>query len=291
MKKSIVLITIVLIFIVLVSCGKSTKNSNDTEKDAHQFDVYESYVCDMANDGLISEYEKTWWTGTSIKKGVVNSEKYIKIDEIDFEGVGKYTRSRLGIMQWQETDYYQCDDDVKVGFRAGEFCNYHKGSVSDELNKNKSQIIPYDVLLKTAKEIAGKYIDTDAYILYETTKTLYESLKLYSFEFVRHVNGYRTSDRFLINITEYGTIRTLSIGNIEKFNDVLTENIVGDKVNASLDFKLESVYSNRKEQYSYDVIDQTLTYSPEGDLIVVSQIEVHFVNGINTGVVLSTVIE
>lgn len=37
-------------------------------------DILDTYVIDMANDGIISEFEKTWWTGSSQQESEVQKE-------------------------------------------------------------------------------------------------------------------------------------------------------------------------------------------------------------------------
>ena len=60
----------------------------------------------------------------------------------------------------------------------------------------------------------------------------------------------------------------------------------------SIDKKLNKIYTeDLGYDYTYKIVKQTLAYSPENDLVVVSQIEVSVKDKYNTGVLLATVIE
>lgn len=63
-------------------------------------------------------------------------------------------------------------------------------------------------------------------------------------------------------------------------------------LNKSIETKLNSIYS-KNYSYSYEIINQTLTFTPEEQLAIISQIELELIkNGDkhNTGVVLTTII-
>lgn len=281
MKKiHIFTIIVCLLMCLLFSCADKKDNGNN--------DVYQSFVCDMANDGIIKQTDKSWWSGKSNKKDNIKKRKVI-FDGSTFDC--NYTYTRCNVYDHSDTDYYLSNEGIKIGLNSedGSFYSYFKSDVSGEISFPVLENA-YQMAYDKAIDYALKYIDLDDYELFVEETKLYDEITQYEFNFIRKIGHYKTGDSVSIYITDRGTLRGFYVKNIGVFNGFSENDIDISGIEKSLKNKLEQLYADKNEPYEYDIKEQTLTYSPEGDLVIVSVIEISFKESYNTGVVLATVI-
>ena len=91
----------------------------------------------------------------------------------------------------------------------------------------------------------------------------------------------------------------MHIGHIGGFDNVDVSKIEKEELDKALDNKLKELYSNIQDNsniqsYSYNVLKQTMAYTPENDLAIVSEVEVEIMledgSGYETAVSLATVV-
>ena len=292
-----------LVFVIVLCCSLLTacynnKNSetSDDNKNTSKF-IYDSYVCDMTNDGLIIDTEKTWWNGISAIDNNALKNISLKFEESSFDC--EYMYSRLDYLDWRTKNYYLSDDGITIIIDSIDqtICGFHKGRLTSELQMNDCAD-PYNEARKIAKQYASQYVDISKYSIEESDPYNYShtidgktvEIPLYSFRFTKYVDDYPTSDRISVQITSKGTLRTLHINNIGAFDNIDLSILDSQKLDSTIDAKIRELYSNRVTTYSYTVEKNTLTYSPEGNLVIVSQIILRINNDYNTGVILATVI-
>lgn len=284
MKK---ILSVLLIFALLL-IGFNFVSCKETEKSGK---LYDSFICDMANDGIITEFEKNWWDGMPKEDSMAEKEKQITLEGITYNC--KYSHSEYSLYSSAlENVYsdYPHTIDITIDSSNNKVIGFHK--------KN---LLMYDYSLKpdvyttkeeaflVAKAEAEQHINIDEYMV---TATVYQPKSIdvteYQFDFVRYVDGFPTSERVYISVTSKGDIRTMHICNIDLFKDK-TISIDKDVLAKSVENKLNEVYA-QKYDFTYKIVKQTLACSPEGEFVIVSQIEVSLVDMYSTGVILATVI-
>lgn len=287
--KKILIICCVVCCMFISACGNSS-----TAK------AYESYVCDMASDGIISEFEKTWWTGLPIIDEKVQARKIFSFASESY--AGEYALLLFAKNSPVRFDrYYDKEKGVslKLESQTGKFMGIH----FDSLLKNDYIAMPdkdnsHEFALARATSLASEYIDTEKYTLEEEQSVVYATdndsnkVILYTFRFVKYIDGFATSEQVYVNVTSKGDLFTLTVSNIGLFDDTHDIKIDRDALDESLNLKIKALYGDRYT-YSYDIYTQTLTYSPDGELTVVSAIDLELRSDVTlvSGVMLATVID
>lgn len=291
MKKNILgLILSLSIYIIILSACAAKKPQTVN---------YKSFISDMASDGIIQEAEKDWWLGKTESSEFVKKENEIIFQNKKFNC--SYLYSYLSPNSPIRLNVYRDDNEkAELFFDATteKFTGLH---FFDLLNPDYAQKegIDEDEVLEIAQQIAAQYINFDMYEMISSTidvtldsESVSDNIVLFEYKFIRYVNEWPTSDQLYICITSKGDLRTLHIENIGLFEK--EQNIFIDQaaLNSSIESKLDTIYSDN-DFYSYEIMNQTLTYTPDWQLAVVSQIELKITKGGNcypTGVVLTTII-
>lgn len=271
MKRFVFAILTILYILLLGACSLS----QGTKK----AELYNSYVVDTANDGIIAEVEWEWWLGQRINnKEAAASKKWLDGEK---EIVVQYSYSDYLPFSCLLTDFYNgeecilsyCADNGKlVGVHYSNLINkdyYQKKDVED----------PYHFAKEKAMNIAAEHIEIPSYCLDESTQTLTyndEAITLYTFKFIKCVNEYMTSDYFCVQITSKGDLRTMRIGDIGLYNNVDLSAIDKDILEQSIAQKMSELYRTQGK-YSYSVQEQSLAFTPEGETVIVSRIYVNIV--------------
>lgn len=287
--KKILIICCVVCCMFISACG----NPSTTK-------AYESYVCDMANDGIISEFEKTWWTGLPIIDENIQAVKNFSFASESY--AGEYDSSLFAKNSPVRFDrYYDKEKGVSLKFESqtGKFMGIH----FDSLLKNDYIAMTdkdnsHEFALETATRLASEYIDTEKYTLEEEESVVYATdndsnkVILYTFRFVKYIDGFATSEQVYVNVTSKGDLFTLTVSNIGLFDNAGDIKIDRKALDESLNSKIKALYGDRYT-YLYDIYKQTLTYSPDGELTVVSAIDLELRSDVTlvSGVMLATVID
>ena len=263
--------------------------------------TYISYVTNMSNDGLLKAVDKDWWSGIESKRDNAEENKTVIHKDIEFKG--EYKNSYIRNNNWYVTDVYKTDDNKTFYLRAdnGEFLGYF--DISQEFDRKESTLKernnPHNDAEKLAREIAAEYVDISKYDMREETPSEYslitdkeEKTTIYTFEFVKQMAGFDTSDTVYIQVSAKGQVRTLKISNTGEFDKINNLTVNMEKLNNSIKEKMLALYGDYSS-YNYEVTEQTLTYTPENNLAIVSLVEVTVNTGettIDSGIVLTTVI-
>ena len=287
MKKSVSFILIILLLLSTLNFMSCSNRRNDST-------IYDSYICDMANDGIITEMEKEWWNGILIKNSLAEKEKEITVQGVTYDF--SYDFSEVCGFSSHYVDIYRSKDttiQISVLPSSNEVVGFHRYDLFDDEYLLKQDLYETsESALPMAKEIASRYIGINDYRVESQTSDSYsKKIKEHIFDFVRYVDGYPTCEGVYIAITSKGDFRTLAIHDIGLFENKQIS-VDKDVLQKSIDKKLNKIYTeDLGYNYTYKIVKQTLAYSPENDLVVVSQIEVSVKDKYNTGVLLATVIE
>lgn len=271
MKRCVFIILTILYILSLGACSLS----QETEK----AELYNSYVVDAANDGIITEVEWEWWLGQRINnKEAAASKKWLDGEK---EMVVQYSYSDYLPFSCVLTDFYNgegcilsyCSDNGKlVGVHYSNLINkdyYQRKDVED----------PYHFAKEKAMNMAKEYIEISSYRLDESTQTLSytdETITLYTFKFIKCINEYMTSDYFYVQITSKGDLRTMRLGDIGIYNNVDLSTVDKDKLEQSIAHKMRELY-HTQGKYSYSIQEQSFAFTPEGEAVIVSRIYVNIV--------------
>ncbi len=279
---------------VLVLCALWLSGCGAKEEKTVYSGVGGSYIVDGSND-IASKIEVDWWLGKSTQKdSLKETKKTEKIQGKTYDTA--YEKSLLENFDWQYTDVYSAKG-ITLYYKEGSFTGYHITS-REFLDAQKEIAMPsdpYQNALSVAQKCAEQYIRTEDYVLEETIVNSFYDIDLpmtvYVFRFVKHHSGFRTSESVYVEVTEKGGIRSFHIKNIGAFDGSLEIQIDKQAIEQSVANVLENTYGGEERLLEYEIVKQTLTYTPEGDLAVCSQVEGTRAAGTKTGIVITTVLE
>lgn len=233
---------------------------------------YRSYVCALANSSYAPKMEIDF---SNDKEGIAPPFSSIKVN---FEGTEynlSYTTSsrKTGNMYRKHTYSFSTlslymneatQECVGFWFTPAEF------AADDKLPDIENF---EDEFLNMSDEYVSQFINTKDYErTYEIPK--FNSLantKIYKVIYTKYYNGIKTNDTVDIEITSKGKIKSLHINNVGAFDDI-TKEIDIDKVNQSVEDKVYTSCS--REVLDCEISDQYLGFTPEGDLIVISHVNI-----------------
>ena len=279
-----------LSMLVLAACNINTAGKVD-------FQGYETYVIDMTNDGLVEKIERDWWSGISTTDETVEKNKTVTYDGTEY--IVEYDRSQCRGFEHSSTDVYR-NRDVEFYFYSedGAFKGFHFGMFGngDFLEPDIEESYKYAVA--KAKEVATQYIDIEDYQIEEDISVHDDEdyqVTLYTFRFIKYIGNYRTTDDLYIQITSKGDVRTFDLGEIGAFDELKDMEVDVEKLEASIENKFNYIYNDAPYNIIYnkeDVVKQTMAYTPERQLVIVTQIEPYvdtgYGTGFETGIVLAT---
>ncbi len=295
MKKISALIISLIFCLMLAAC-----NSDKTQS------KYQTFVCDCANDGLKINLEndryKDWW-GKDETNSTAPETKQATFDGVDYSS--SYVWSDIPASRHNMRDTYINEDrnaELSFDSLSGEFAGiffYYTWENYDAADIENS----HDKALEQAKQLASGYIDLDEYVLTETQDPHYKDdeenteigqhgegrITVYDFTFTKKVNGFNTSDSFVVGITSKGDLQSFHAYDTGLFEQRDVPEIDKDELAKSIDENLKEIYS--KYEYTYEIVKQTLTLSPEEKAVVVSQIALDVKDKCKTGILLATEIE
>ena len=283
MKKilSLILIT-TLCFTAFSSCGNTettpTTGSTANTQAPHisTLPAYESYICDMANDGYIQSVDKDWWMGGYTNEKV--SELTLKVNMPDKEYTVNYRNTYQSNGAAYKTHTYKDSRgeltyyvNATTGKSVGFFLEYSKLMNEDSLPNVENYKTE---MLTLADNYAKQYIDLSNYKRTYTEKEFDDHLPnttIYDIIYTKYYNGTATNDKISIQITSKGTIRKFTFNNTSAFDNI-SLTIDMQKLTASIETKINASYSQKILDYSIN--EQYLAYSPNGDPIIISKITI-----------------
>ncbi len=285
MKKMIAMFSAVIL--VLSMCCTACSREGNKPK------LYDSYVCDMMNDGIIQKAETDWWSVIRPNNPSAEQQKKLTYDGTTYNFV--YSTSRGGRYDSFDIDRYTDSThgiDISVIQGSNDIVGFHRwGLITDEYSFEPDVYATPESALPMARKIASRYIDVDEYRLDVEVVQMgkrAKEYKSYAFRFVRCIDDFYTSERVYVFISSKGDLITFHFRNLGLFKDKQIS-VDKDALEKSIKAKLDELYASNYA-YDYTIERQTLAYTPGGDLAVVSQITVSLVDIGNTGVDLTTVI-
>ncbi len=283
----------VLIFSIICCSCEEGKNENKnsasineatplvlTKKDSK----YKSYVGSVANgDGSIKT-ELTWGQSSYFNRKGVQKEKKAIFNKQEYCGI--YEESLYGAGDWVATDIY-LDGKTTLKFRAdnGEFT----GFVNDSAVVKRQELLIKNVenskeqIEKIAKNYASQYADISEYTLDEYFEDVYKTsvdgyefeLKYHIFRYRKYVDGYRTKDYVYIKITNKGVLWSLTVSHLGEFDNIPKDSIDDGQLENAINNKIYDLYSDSESKVlSYSIDNHLLTYSPKGELVIISDVTV-----------------
>lgn len=301
MKKNVCVVCVflcILISSMLVACNNGVAPTNNQLSSENTLPIeneslYNSYVVDTANDGVLSSIDKDWWiyalqenSDAASEKTIYHEGKYIKVD-YGFSTFPSYSKYMVDHYHSKDFNFtFRSSDGKLVGMQAMLF--------DDDYFQKEDVDNAYLSAREMAHAFAKKYVDLSQYHLQEYTSLRTKDDKeiaLYTFSFIKYVDGHKTTDYFDIQITSKGDILEWKIGDTGEFDSVQRTAIDKTILKNSVEKKMYALYASKGE-YSYCVKNQIMAYSPDGQLVVISQIEaeIKLNDGFSysTGVVIAT---
>lgn len=287
MKRIIVILLIIMLF--LASCGVDNKNVESK---------YQSFVCDMANDGIVSKADVDYWMGISRTNDSAPQSQRVVFEGEEYNAV--YYSSWIGSLWPFEVNEYHSDDNKATFYlRADndELVYYGLISWTSLVDKFREHPLSLEEARDIADELAEKHINITEYFVTESIKpvSFYEGDDYvnYYFEYVRYVDGLPTTDTVNITLGYNGGLIFAGWPNAGLFSDKGNINIDISEIDRSVESKLEEVYGE-KYDFSYEQSFRKLTYTPEMELAVVTGLNISLLlkgggESYNSGIVIVTI--
>lgn len=200
----------------------------------------------------------------------ISPNKTINVNGIEWNV--DYTISEKGYLYKNNLDYYEKNENgvyVQIGINedTGVVDSYSWVDVKYTENKNVSELTEEDCL-DVAKTYLSKFVTSDEY---EVVNIRYmeipEYKAIFDIEFVRVIDGVKTSDKAYIGVTVFGDVIShlfVSLG--EMADATLPTDEEMKIIEANVDEKLDTIYGNVSADYdvSYEIADKILVKLSDG---------------------------
>ena len=275
-----------IVFVLLISCQLYTGCQFNPEI------KYESFIGDVASDGIIPAKEIAVWQGVDTYLENMVDEK------ISIQGqtyTGKYQDTSIHYYSSVAIDNYLDENMITFGIEH----ETRKFRYLNRLNQDLFSTEPFlddvenwqEVAIALAKKIAGEYInveeyqmklDDDPWIYEKTIDGNCGQVTFYDIEFCKQVQGYPSSDRISLTISSKGNLVRLSLGDIGVLDNISIQ-INKEDVNSSINAIVEDVY----QQIGYTVLStemsqQKICMTPEKELTIVSLVDIEIADEVTT---------
>lgn len=286
MKKSICLV-IVICFLFLSSCTRQPIAQKDEV-------MYRSFISDCADDGIVKKTEMDWWNGQYENNSTVEKEKIVNFQGVNYQA--EYEESTLPYSRYNMKDvYYNSETGVEFYFSDNQFAGIHFSHLLlDYDNYNaKDNIMDESKALKMAKAVVQQYVDINEYKIEISAKNVLgmPETYLYRVSFIKEIGGFETSDEAIVTITSKGDIRTLSLYDIGLYDDIKVPNVDASKLRESIYTKIDEIYEKYPKHEILSIENQSLSLSPQKDIVVVSEIHMKLDEQLETLVNLVTYVD
>ena len=257
MKKIIAIFISLLMIISLASCTQTEPYS------VLEVGGYDNFSGADHQSEITLEIE-------NYSKILKSSKKTVKVNGVDWDV--EYYASQKGYLYKNNLDCYEKKSDgvyVQIGIneKTGVVDSYSWVDVNYCENKTDPELSEEDCL-NIAKTYLNEFIDSDDY---EVINTRYleipEYRAIYDFEFVRMIDGVKTSDKANIGVSVFGDVIShlfISLGEMD--GAVLPTNEEMQIIQDNVDNKVKDIYDNVSEQYdiSYNISDKVLVKLSNG---------------------------
>ena len=257
----------VLLMLLLSACKQKPSPESEYQKipvpDANP-SVYTTYTLTALGDGFPYETEIDWDSDFG-KRDSADKTKSISFHGQTYECIYEESRRSFDSGTWYDT-YTTGDFEFYLDAENGSFAGYWMNK--DRLLKEERSLPDCDDPLTVAKRAVSEYVPVEEYRV-ERDADGRKDDTLYNYTFVKYLGDIRTSDRILVTISSKGVVRMLQMNNTGKFDDLQPSVVNQEELKKSIEYKLLYWYSDHFN-YTYTVSKQTLGFSPEGDLIMVT---------------------
>ncbi len=278
MKKLLSLILLLILICV-----------NSVACESEEIPIYtgNTVIIATANDGISlggGLYENLW------SQEYFKSEEAKQFAECEFEGgkySGEYYKSIVPMGSSYVIHWYRTTSGCEFALNAktnkldrinllGTNEAYWGEAMRGELEN------PEDTAFEVARKIAEKYINIDEYE--ETISTRRKAdqvvngttypMGYYFVTYTKMVQGLPTTDSVSIKVFSTGRVGSIAFGDMNAF-DEMTQEINMEEINADIKSALEYTYgaSEKYSLVSYEITNQTLMLTPEGEFVITSNIQ------------------
>ncbi|MBR5060251.1 MAG: hypothetical protein IKX06_05700 [Clostridia bacterium] len=268
--KTIIASTLALVLCCLtVSC--SVQKTVEPEPQEIQESKYKSVVCDTELNSSVIDKEVFYWS-------VPGEVKDLKDKQICYEGenynLTYISSSREPFSPYEEDEYYD-GDKSHFSFRSDtdEMTGYIFNVWGLDMSDYVYDPLTIDAAQTIAENLAEKYIKVEDYAMTSTaipyTEMNCDEYICYRFIFTRHIGGIPTKDYMAVTIGNDGRLISFRCSTAGLFSG--KDNIEFDKeeVEKSIALKINELFLEKYE-YVYTTGERLLTYTPNGELILLS---------------------
>ena len=269
--------------------------------------MYKTMVISGSNDEVGTKQEWDGWNGEYFEKAKLKGEtRTVTFGNKQY--VGTYVNSCIDVRDPYVTDFYLTEKGgVDFGLRedTGElvYINFMTKSFFATEPYLDDVEDPKGTAMAVAKKIAAEYVrdieEYEAMELYSQESTHEKDGKTYAISyhtisFVKKVGGYLTSDRINVRVSSKGNLASVNINDLNAL-DNWTVDFDKERVQESISNKIYDMYNTEyQEVVSFDIEKQEIAVTPDGDLCLLSMLEVNLKNTgmgeYSTGVVVITII-
>ncbi len=256
--KKILIITLLIIIALNIGSCKSSREFRVVE--AGEFDR-SSPANHSAEISLIDEDYK--------KESV--ADKKVKINNMDINGT--YKNSKKGYLFNSDQDVYEYKkDNIYIQFAVdndtGMVSRYSDMSMDYLQTKGDAEQLTQEQCVEVAAEYLKRYIDIGEYSLLQADYLkIPEYTAIYNLEYVKLIDGIKTSDKVYIGVTVYGDVIMHLFGTVDAVNDkAVPTDEEFQKIDEKINEKIDGIYSSIKDKYaySYQVEDKVLVRLSDG---------------------------
>ena len=268
MKKVIYsFVLLISLAILFTSCHSSVK-----------YKVLEAGGCDNASGA--NHQEEIDLENQVFKKPLLNSHKDIRINDKDY--TGKYRNSQKGYLFKNDVDYYESNENgelVQFGI------NQETGRIDkfswvklDYINNKEGSALNYEQCLVVATKYLNDFVDATEYTLVASRYLeIPEYEAIYDFEFVRVIDGVKSSDKAYVGVTIFGDVISHLFVSLGEMRDATVPSADDFKIiENNVDKKVQSIYSDvyDKYKYSYEIADKIIVKLSDGKYAMEYHLEV-----------------
>lgn len=269
MKKNLIILCAVLLASAFTACSARPEK-----------------VCYLVGygDGSSVTYEPQitipQWSGGSFKSGSAKEEAGIEFDGVYYEG--KYKQSKYVGHNSFAIDYYVTENLFSFGLNAETGKLVYLEFAAPEYIENEISLDDVENVEIATKEIAEGYLSEFADLSAYTEQDFYArtidtdgngeaEMTLFTYAFVRKVNGMNSSDGLSITVSSKGHLINLAVGDVGAFSSIPDEELesfasvdADNMIMTALAEKAPELKNPKFEGAGYAV-------TPEGELVLMAR--------------------
>jgi len=239
-KELVILFSIITIILSMSSCN--------TSKPLTGYNALQIGGADTLDGGIHASEYSIWDTS---KVNYHQDKSAPSQATVSFNGItytGTYMRSVVRVPNLYVSHRFKGDNVFfEINAETGEL-----SSITFAYEPLKQASLDKKSCEDIAKSIADKYINLDAYTMDVSTSRIYDNY-LYSFNFYKEINGYKTADSLTVVVDGNGNINSFAAKMIGSFSNSESVYLDNEKMSIAIDEKLNMIYANNENRTAYDV--------------------------------------